>query len=111
MKSTFLTLTYIEIVFFSHLLIMNLISQTTDSENSNSNINYHYLNTPYDYDNGYSMKNGDVFPVSYINTPAHNDTFGDVTISDLSQSYPIATSDSPHSPQTCFAIYTPAQKV
>ncbi|CAB4482831.1 hypothetical protein RhiirA5_465860 [Rhizophagus irregularis] len=73
----------------------DLQSQTTDTRSENSNINYHNANTP-DYNNGYPMMNGGVFPASYTNTPVYTDTPGN---SDLSQSYPTASSDSPNPPQ------------
>ncbi|PKY55672.1 hypothetical protein RhiirA4_475293 [Rhizophagus irregularis] len=76
------------------------VDKTTQSnKNENSNINYHNANTPCDYNNGYPMMNGGVFSASYADTPAYTDTPGNVTTSELSQSYPLSLSDSPHPPQ------------
>uniref|UniRef100_U9TAD0 Uncharacterized protein n=1 Tax=Rhizophagus irregularis (strain DAOM 181602 / DAOM 197198 / MUCL 43194) TaxID=747089 RepID=U9TAD0_RHIID len=80
----------------------DLQSQTTDFRSENSNINYHNANTSCDYNNGYPMANGGatgVFPASYTNTPAYTNASGNVIISDLSQTYPNASSNSSHPPQ------------
>ncbi|CAB4419385.1 unnamed protein product [Rhizophagus irregularis] len=69
-----------------------------DIRSENSDINYHNVNTPRDYNNGYPVMNDGVFPASYTNTPytntpAYINTPGNVINSDLSQSYPPVYND------------------
>ncbi|CAB4418915.1 unnamed protein product [Rhizophagus irregularis] len=68
-----------------------------DIRSENSDINYHNVNTPRDYNNGCPVMNDGVFPASYTNTPytntpAYIDTPGNVINSDLSQFYPPVSS-------------------